>query len=75
MAKQGPSDRKKVNSSQDYELSHVATKLGVSIQQVVGAKRATGSNERTVIEKYITDKGSKNSGKNATTGKSTSKKK
>ena len=59
MAKQGPSDRKKVNSSQDYELSHVATKMGVSIQQVVGAKRATGVNERTVIEKYISDKGKK----------------
>lgn len=56
MAKQGPSDRKKVNSSQDYELSHVATKMGVSIQQVVGAKRATGSNDRAVIEQYISGK-------------------
>ncbi|RZM22771.1 MAG: DUF3606 domain-containing protein [Pedobacter sp.] len=55
MAKQGQSDRKKVNSSQDYELSHVAAKMGVSIQQVVGAKRATGSNDRTVMEKYISD--------------------
>ncbi|WP_113653235.1 DUF3606 domain-containing protein [Pedobacter namyangjuensis] len=59
MAKTGPSDRKKVNSSQDYELSHVAAKMKVSIQQVVGAKRATGSNERTVIEKYIADKAGK----------------
>ena len=56
MAKSGPSDRKKVNSSQDYELSHVATKMKVSIQQVVGAKRATGSNDREVIEKYIAGK-------------------
>ncbi|SOD14066.1 DUF3606 domain-containing protein [Pedobacter xixiisoli] len=57
MAKQGRStDKKKVNSSQDYELSHVAEKMGVSIQQVVGAKRATGSNDRKMIEKYITDK-------------------
>ncbi len=57
MAKQGiNTDRAKVNSSQDYELSHVAHKLGVSIQQVSGAKRATGSNDRKVIEKYITDK-------------------
>lgn len=57
MAKQGRStDRKKVNSSQDYELSHVAEKLGVSIQQVSGAKRATGSNDRKVIEQYIKDK-------------------
>jgi hypothetical protein len=56
MAKQGPSDRKKVNSSEDYELSHVAAKMGVSVQQVVGAKRATKSNDRKVIEKYISDK-------------------
>ena len=59
MAKQGPSDRKKVNSSQDYELSHVATKMGVSIQQVVGAKRATGSNDRAVVEQYISGKSGK----------------
>jgi hypothetical protein len=59
MAKQGPSDRKKVNSSQDYEISHVAQKMGVSSQQVVGAKRATGSNDRKVIEKYISDKANK----------------
>lgn len=57
MAKQGTNnDRKKVNSAQDYEISHVAQKMGVSSQQVVGAKRATGSNDRTVIEKYISDK-------------------
>jgi hypothetical protein len=57
MAKQGAStDRKKVNSSQDYEIKHVAEKLNVSTQQVAGAKRATGSNDRKVIEQYITDK-------------------
>ncbi len=60
MAKQGAStDRKKINSSEGYELSLVATKLGVSVQQVVGAKRATKSNDRVVIEKYITDKNKK----------------
>ena len=59
MAKQRPSDRKKVNSSQDYELSHVAKKMNVSVQQVVGAKRATNSNDREVIEKYISDKTTK----------------
>ena len=65
MAKSGPSDRKKVNSSQDWEISHVATKLGVSSQAVVGAKRATGSNERTVIEKYLSDRAGKGAGKSA----------
>ena len=59
MAKQGPSDRKKVNSSEDYELRHVAEKMGVSIQQVVGAKRSTGSNDRKVIEQYIAGKSKK----------------
>lgn len=57
MATQGrTTDRKKVNSSQDYELAHVAEKMGVSIQQVTGAKRATGSNDRKVIEQYISNK-------------------
>ena len=59
MAKSGPSDRKKVNSSQDWEISHVAKKMGVSSQAVAGAKRATKSNDRTVIEKYLSDKGKK----------------
>jgi hypothetical protein len=53
-------DRKRVNSSQNYELYHVAEKMGVSIQQVTGAKRATGSNDRKVIEKYIAEKQKKN---------------
>ncbi|HXI00084.1 MAG TPA: DUF3606 domain-containing protein [Sphingobacteriaceae bacterium] len=49
-------DRNKVNSSQDYEVKYLADKLGVSSQAIGGAKRATGSNERSVIEKYIKDK-------------------
>ena len=57
MAKSGPKDRKMVNSSQDWEISHVATKMGVSSQAVVGAKRATKSNDRTKIENYLKDKG------------------
>lgn len=56
MAKAGISDKKKVNSSEDYELSYVAKKMNVSIQQVVGAKRATKSNDRVVIENYISAK-------------------
>lgn len=59
MAKSGPKDRKLVNSSQDWEIKHVAQKLGVSTQKVVGAKTATGSNDRKTIEDYITG-GSKN---------------
>jgi len=59
MAKSGPKDRKMVNSSQDWEISHVATKMGVSSQAVAGAKRATKSNDRTTIENYLKEKGKK----------------
>lgn len=44
-------DRKKVNSSQDYEVKYLAEKLGVSSQAIGGVKRATGSNDRAVLEK------------------------
>ena len=57
MAKQGiKNDRAQVNSSQDYEISYLAKKLGVSSQAIGGAKRATGSNKREDIEKYIKNK-------------------
>ncbi len=49
-------ERSKVNSSQDYEVKYLADKLGVSSQAIGGAKRATGSNNRADIEKYIKDK-------------------
>ena len=45
-----------MNSSQEYEVKYLAEKLGVSSQAIGGAKRATGSNDRKVIEKYIKDK-------------------
>ena len=73
MAKTGPKDRKMVNSSQDWEITHVATKMGVSSQAVSGAKRATGSNERTVIEKYLSDKAAKGAGKSASSGAGSTK--
>ena len=60
MATQGTkTDRKKVNSGEKYELKYEAEKLGISTQALVGAKRATGSNDRKVIEKYISDKSKK----------------
>jgi hypothetical protein len=45
-----------VNSSEGYEIKYEAEKLGVSVQAIVGAKRATGSNDRKVIEEYIKSK-------------------
>ena len=52
-------ERTAVNSSQPYELKYLADKLGVSIQAITGAKRATGSNDRSDIEKYIKGKKAK----------------
>ncbi|MDQ7949616.1 MAG: DUF3606 domain-containing protein [Pedobacter sp.] len=49
-------ERGEVNSSQDYEVAYLAKKLGVSSQAIGGAKRATGSNKREDIEKYIKGK-------------------
>jgi len=49
-------DRKKVNSGEKYEVKYEAEKLGISTQALVGAKRATGSNDRKVIEKYLAGK-------------------
>ena len=57
MAHQGSkTETKKVNSSQEYEVKYIAEKLNVSIQAITGAKRATKSNERSVIEQYIKNK-------------------
>ena len=56
-SKRGTSqDRKRVNSSEGYEVKYIAEKLGVSSQAIGGAKRATGSNDRKVIEEYIKNK-------------------
>lgn len=49
-------ERREVNSSQPYEVKYLADKLGVSIQAIVGAKRATGSSDRKDIENYIKSK-------------------
>jgi len=47
MAKRGTKvERKEVNSSQEYEVKYIAKELGVSIQQITGVKRATGSSDR-----------------------------
>ena len=53
-------ERSQVNSSQPYEMKYLAEKLGVSVQAVTGAKRATGSSDRKDIEKYLKHKSKKN---------------
>jgi len=55
-SKKGGRDRQQVSGSENYEIQYFKDKLGVSSQAVTGAIRATGSNERKVLEKYLTDK-------------------
>jgi len=52
-SKRGKSDRSKVSGSEQYEIQYFKNKMGVSSQAVVGAIRATGSNERKVLEDYL----------------------
>lgn len=49
-------DRGKVSASENYEIQYFKEKMGVSSQAVTGAIRATGSNDRKVLEKYLKDK-------------------
>ena len=54
--KKGAQDRNKVSGSENYEVQYFKDKMGVSSQAVSGAIRATGSNDRKVLEKYLKDK-------------------
>jgi hypothetical protein len=55
-SKKGAQDRNKVNGNENYEVQYFKEKMGVSSQAVTGAIRATGSNDRKVLEKYLKDK-------------------
>jgi predicted 3-demethylubiquinone-9 3-methyltransferase (glyoxalase superfamily) len=54
--KKGAQDRRQVNGNENYEIQYFKDKMGVSSQAVTGAIRATGSNERKVLEKYLKEK-------------------
>lgn len=54
--KKGGQDRRQVSGSENYEIQYFKEKMGVSSQAVTGAIRATGSNDRKVLEKYLKDK-------------------
>ena len=56
MPRGSKTERRSVNPNQDYEVKYLAKKLGVTSQAIGGAKRATGSNDRKVIEEYIKSK-------------------
>jgi hypothetical protein len=55
-SKKGQPDRSKVSGSENYEIQYFKDKMKVSSQAVVGAIRATGSNDRKTLEKYLKDK-------------------
>lgn len=55
-SKKGQQDRSKVSGSENYEIQYFKDKMGVSSQAVTGAIRATKSNNRKVLEKYLKDR-------------------
>jgi hypothetical protein len=48
----GGRDRGRVSASQEWEVSYMREKFGVSSQQVSGAVRAVG-NSRKKVEEYL----------------------
>ena len=52
-SKKGNQDRSQVSGSENYEIKYFKDKLGVTSQAVTGAIRATGSNNRKVLEEYL----------------------
>ncbi len=52
-SKKGKADRNKVSGSENYEMQYFRDKIGVSSQAVVGAIKATGSNDRKTLEEYL----------------------
>jgi len=52
-SKKGRQDRNQVSGSENYEINYFKTKMGVSSQAVVGAIKATGSNDRKTLEAYL----------------------
>jgi predicted DNA-binding protein YlxM (UPF0122 family) len=54
----GGRDRDKVAAGQDYEISHLASKMEVSQQQVKDAIEAVG-NDRRKVEEYLKSKKNK----------------
>lgn len=51
-------DRSKVDGSEQYELQHVAEKLGVSVEEVRQAVEKVGTN-REKVEEYLRNKGNR----------------
>jgi hypothetical protein len=54
--KKGQQGRSKVNGNENYEIQYFKEKMGVSSQAVTDAIRATGSNDRKTLEKYLKEK-------------------
>jgi len=54
--KRGMKSRIKVISSDNYEVRYFKDKMGITHQAVTGAMRATGSNDRKSLAKYLRNK-------------------
>jgi hypothetical protein len=54
--KKGAQDRNKVNGNENYEVQYFKENMVLISLAVTGAIRATGSNDRKVLEKYLKDK-------------------
>ena len=52
-SKKGRQDRNQVRGSENYEINYFKPKMWVSSQAVVGAIKATGSNDRKTLEEYL----------------------
>ncbi|MDR6460457.1 hypothetical protein J2786_003591 [Chryseobacterium vietnamense] len=52
-SRKGKQDRNQVSGSENYEIQYFKTKMGVTSQAVVGAIKATGSNDRKTLEEYL----------------------
>ncbi|WBV56316.1 DUF3606 domain-containing protein [Chryseobacterium sp. PTM-20240506] len=52
-SKKGKKDRKQVSGSENYEIQYFKEKMRVTSQAVVGAIKATGSNDRKTLEDYL----------------------
>jgi len=51
--KKGEQDRNQVSGSEDYEIQYFKDTLNVSADDVKAAIKATGSNDRQVLEDYL----------------------
>lgn len=55
--KKSSPDNRRINTKQPYEVSYWTKKWGITLQQLIGAKTATGSTSVRKIQEYLKRKG------------------